>query len=482
MIQLMWFRNDLRIHDNPALAEAMKSGTVVAIYLLAEGQWDNHCVSEAKRSLIVRQLHTLAEQLNNLNIPFFVKQCEFFDESSKVLIDFALDLKAESVFFNQEYELNESVRDKQVSKHFMIHGKKVFSYHDSCMIPPGQVLNKSNQPYKVFTPFKQAFLYEYYDQGRPLSPVPSPQRSLPMSSSIELLSEIKLNNTWDKYWPCGENEAHERLDRFVETSLSRYHKDRDFPALPGTSTLSPYLSIGAISTTQCMRTIMSRSDSKVESICKGTSDWMGELIWREFYRHLLVFNHQLCMHKPFKPETDNLPWKHNTKVFEAWCEGRTGFPIVDAAMRQLKTTGWMHNRLRMIVSMFLTKNLFIDWRWGEQYFMANLVDGDFASNNGGWQWSASTGVDAAPYFRIFNPIRQSQKFDPDGKFIKAFLPELRSLDSKDIHEPTSFQIRALNYPEPIVHLADSAKRAKHLFRSLNNHNESSFLDEVDISA
>lgn len=183
---------------------------------------------------------------------------------------------------------------------------------------------------------------------------------------------------------------------------------------------------------------------------KGVTTWIGELIWREFYRHILIGFPQVCMNRPFRVETDRLPWRYDEGQFEAWCAGRTGVPVVDAGMRQLAQTGWMHNRLRMITAMFLTKDLFIDWRLGERHFMRHLVDGDFANNNGGWQWSASTGTDAAPYFRIFNPFNQSRRYDPTGDYIRRFVPELEGVSADDIHEPHKSKSLATDYPRPIV--------------------------------
>ena len=194
--------------------------------------------------------------------------------------------------------------------------------------------------------------------------------------------------------------------------------------------------------------------------------WLNELLWREFYQQLMFDFPKLSRHQPFQDQTKTIPWKDNDAHFEAWTQGQTGIPIVDAAMRQLKATGWMHNRVRMICAMFLTKNLLIDWRKGEQWFMQHLIDGDFAANNGGWQWSASTGTDAAPYFRIFNPVSQSEKFDPDGKFLREWLPELKHLDNTQIHEPyASKQISKLNYPKPIVDLKASRAEAIEVFKN-----------------
>jgi deoxyribodipyrimidine photo-lyase len=217
----------------------------------------------------------------------------------------------------------------------------------------------------------------------------------------------------------------------------------------GTSTLSPYLASGIVSARQCFHYAMIKRHHAASSV--GFDTWISELCWRDFYKHILVAFPKVCRNQPFKDETKALKWQQDEVLFTAWCNGKTGYPIIDAAMRQLKKTGWMHNRLRMITAMFLTKDLFIDWRLGERFFMQHLVDGDFSANNGGWQWSASTGNDAVPYFRIFNPVLQSKKFDPDGRFIRQFIPEISHLSDQQIHLPhAKGQVSQLNYPLPIV--------------------------------
>ncbi|HNB19211.1 MAG TPA: FAD-binding domain-containing protein, partial [Agitococcus sp.] len=247
-----------------------------------------------------------------------------------------------------------------------------------------------------------------------------------------------------------EEAALKRLDIFCQHHIRGYKDNRDYPLHPeGTSRLSPYLAVGSISARQCFQAAINEQQAYGHS--DGIDCWISELAWRDFYKHLMVAYPHLCKHKAFKANTDNIVWRHDQVDFQRWCEGKTGFPIVDAAMRQLNTIGWMHNRLRMVTAMFLTKDLFIDWRWGERYFMEHLIDGDLAANNGGWQWSASTGNDAAPYFRIFNPALQSQKFDANGDFIRRYVPELAHLDSKTIHEPHGKQRQLfLDYPLPMV--------------------------------
>jgi deoxyribodipyrimidine photo-lyase len=248
--------------------------------------------------------------------------------------------------------------------------------------------------------------------------------------------------------------------------MAQYQPDRDCPAIPGTSVLSPYLAAGLVSAGQCLHAALMQNQGEFETGQRGIVVWITELLWREFYQHLLFGYPALSMHQPMRVETNAVVWRDAPEDFDAWAKGRTGVPIVDAAMRQLLATGWMHNRLRMVVAMFLTKNLLIDWRLGEAFFMQHLIDGELAANNGGWQWSASTGADSAPYFRVFNPISQSEKFDPQGAFIKHWVPELSTLGGKEIHNPSPVARKALNYPEQIVNLQSSRVRAIEAFKSL----------------
>lgn len=270
------------------------------------------------------------------------------------------------------------------------------------------------------------------------------------------------------HWPAGEAEAQGRLSRFLDETIDDYQQLRDLPAKPGTSQLSAYLAAGVISPRQCLHGALASNRGEFDSGSAGVQTWINELLWREFYKHILTGYPQVSRHRAFRAQTEALPWRDAPADLEAWEQGRTGFPIIDAAMRQLLHTGWMHNRLRMVVAMFLSKNLLIDWRKGERYFMRHLIDGDLAANNGGWQWSASTGTDAVPYFRIFNPISQSQRFDPQGRFIRHWLPELRDLDDKTIHEPVKHRDLFDNnlYHCPMVNLSSSRQRALEAFKGL----------------
>ncbi|KAF9322806.1 hypothetical protein BG006_002041, partial [Podila minutissima] len=266
-----------------------------------------------------------------------------------------------------------------------------------------------------------------------------------------------------RLFPAGEQAAHARLNEFVQQRAAQYHVRRDVPhEQQGCSMLSAYLNAGVLSMRQCVVAARAANRNKIVAGDEGLKTWIKELGWREFYRNILVSFPRVCKSRAFQPITEKIQWSDNQVHFRAWCQGKTGFPIVDAGMRQLNTIGYMHNRLRMIVACFLVKDLMINWQWGEKYFMQQQIDGDLASNNGGWQWSASTGTDAQPYFRVFNPLLQSQRFDPNGIFIRRWVPELKGLTDKQIHEPhkilTPAQFAKLSYPKPIVDHATAKTR------------------------
>jgi len=282
--------------------------------------------------------------------------------------------------------------------------------------------------FKVFSPFKKAWL-EYIKQTG-VGYFAKPQ-----------IDEVKISDSdtgKSSSWPLVTDIEKHVIPTFFEDKLSAYKDQRDFPNIKGTSGLSPYLAIGALSPRYLMILLLNKHPDILYATETQEFSWLNELIWRDFYRHLMFHQPRLCKHQSFNEKYQNTQWPNQQKLFDAWCQGKTGYPIVDAAMRQLNTTGWMHNRLRMIVASFLTKHLLVDWRWGEKYFMNQLIDGDLAANNGGWQWAASTGCDAQPYFRIFNPILQSQKFDPDGEFIRKYLPQLSDVPNKEIHFPHQY--------------------------------------------
>jgi len=287
--------------------------------------------------------------------------------------------------------------------------------------------------YKVFTPFKRAWLKQYQDIHFSLPTWPLEK------SSVDVKAEPLLkSDDGSEKWPVDDETLSKIVHDFIADKLTSYDDNRDIPSIKGTSGLSPYLALGIVSTKQLLINIQQQYPDILTTSKSKTFTWINELVWREFYRHLISEFPKLSRGDNFNEKYNAVKWRKNEDDFNAWCEGRTGYPLVDAAMLQLKQTGWMHNRLRMVVASFLTKHLLIDWREGEKYFMKHLIDGDLASNNGGWQWAASTGCDAQPYFRIFNPITQSERFDPTGKFIRKYLPELKNVPDKQIHFPHTY--------------------------------------------
>lgn len=469
-MNLMWFRSDLRIYDNPALHHAVLNGPTITVYFITPEQWRQHNMAPIKQHLILRELIDLKSRLAELNIPLLVFDTHDFSGSLSKLITLTEQYNIDGVFFNLEYEWNEQGLTDLVCAKLSSLGKQVNTFHDQCLIKPGEIRNKEGGFYKVFTAFKKAYFNGLFEHCRPLFKKPSKQKALNIQSNItcvldKLKSFHEMDAHWQTLWPSGEEYAHNLLGAFTESQIIDYQQNRDIPSMDATSKMSAYLAIGVMSVRQCYQAAMSVSGALSN---QGVNTWVVELVWRDFYRHLMAAFPEICRYKPFKPNTDRLPWKQDMELFKAWCEGRTGYPVVDAAMRQLAQTGWMHNRLRMVTAMFLTKHLFIDWRLGEQFFMSHLVDGDLASNNGGWQWSASTGVDAVPYFRIFNPTRQSQRFDAQGDFIRQYVPELASLDNKSIHEPNKQQIMQCGYVTPIVNHKMATAETKARFKQLSD--------------
>ncbi len=454
-MNLVWLRNDLRLQDNPALYYASKQGAICCVYCVSEKQWESHDDAPAKLMLWRDRLNALADELGEKNIPLKIIKADTFTDIPKKLLSLAKQLDTNSLFFNHEYPLNEKLRDQKVLQTFEKAGIQVHRYHGDVVLPPGTVTTQSDTIYHIYSPFARQWRKQVkVDQLKALR-APSKQETIKHIASdiVSTHWPQKKRIYRNDLWPISTTAIQQKLKRFAKQHIEDYKTIRDFPSIAGTSTLSPYLACGAISVRQCIEAARQYSENWIENA------WVNELIWREFYRHLSDIYPHLSKSKNFKTTKKPIPWANNEQQWQAWCKAETGYPIVDAAMKQLVQTGWMHNRLRMIVAAFLTKLLLIDWRKGEAFFMQHLVDGDYASNNGGWQWAASTGADAAPYFRIFNPERQSQRFDPEGKFIKKLLPELSCLDKKSIHKPSKEQCQECHYPEPIIDYKFARQRA-----------------------
>ena len=506
---LMWFRRDLRIHDNTALAALCErakedDASVSAIFFLTPEQWQAHDTSLVQVDHIARTLPILANDLqSNLNITLTVQLCPSFADCIEALTTLCNDNEISCVMANHEYEGNEIDRDEQLSKQLAKGDIEFVRWHDQCILPPQTITtNDGDSMYKVFTPFYKKWRHTLdvstiqmheapaVDSDYKIK-LPSSQTFANTIDDIKALNEkmlsdyqqtlekndslqhidmtAQLDHARDAY-PAGESAACQRLEAFVDDDINNYDVSRDVPHLHATSQLSAYLTIGSISPRLCYLQA-SKAQEKLHGNDGDNEDinrWISELAWRDFYRHVLVEKPNLIRHKAYKEETDTkVNWSYDNDDFETWCTGKTGVPLVDAAMRCLNATGFMHNRLRMVTAMFLTKDLLIDWRLGERYFMQQLIDGDFASNNGGWQWSASTGTDSAPYFRIMNPFSQANTHDSKALFIKTWLPELKDIPNSILHNEDKMRkelakggkFADVDYPAPMVEHKSARKLA-----------------------
>jgi deoxyribodipyrimidine photo-lyase len=469
---LVWLRSDLRLRDNPALYHAARHARrgVVAVFALTPGQWTEHDWGDAKVEFLLRNLETLSHDLQEIGIGLLVERIDDFQGAPERLLRIAKRHRCDALYFNREYEVNERRRDKRVLSSFRNAGIPVHTFADQTVIEPGELQTKTGQYYSVYGPFRRRFL-DLIRGRQALETLPRPRRQDTIvcrpGEIPKRIAGFSLTGKVPRLWPAGETAAQSRLKRFLQDSAQDYRDNRDLPEREGTSGLSPHLALGVLSQREALAGAIAANRGRRQGGNAGLSTWIDQLIWREFYRHVLFGFPLVSMSRPFRPEGDSILWRYEEADFKAWCDGRTGLPIVDAGMRQLNETGWMHNRLRMITAMFLTKHLLIDWRLGERYFMQRLVDGDLANNNGGWQWSASTGTDAAPYFRIFNPWTQSRRFDPTGDFIRRYVPELRRVQAADLHDPdrmAKLPRTTLDYPLPIVEHRAARDRAIRTFK------------------
>jgi deoxyribodipyrimidine photo-lyase len=465
---IFWHRRDLRISDNLGLAEAYKqSKKVIGLFCFDPQILNQNDLAPARVTYMIGCLQELQNNYRKLGSDLLI----LHDDPLKAIVNLAEGLNAVKVIWNLDVEPFSQVRDENVKKALQTKSIQVENYWDQLLHFPGEVLTQSKKPYTVYTPF-----------WRNWSQLPKPQivltppalqsltpEEIEITQKLEVIplpSADDLGYSWHNplLLQPGENAALERLEQFCSDNLMYYQENRNFPAIDGTSQLSAALKFGAISIrTIWHKTVEIAQYSMSEETLASIQTWQKELAWREFYQHCLYFFPDLA-HGPYREQFRDFPWRNNPDYFQAWCEGKTGYPIVDAAMRQLNETGWMHNRCRMIVASFLTKDLIIDWRWGEKYFMQKLYDGDLASNNGGWQWSASSGMDPKP-LRIFNPASQAQKFDPDGEYIRQWLPEISSIDTEYLvtGKIPPLECERCNYPQPIINHNLQQKEFKRLY-------------------
>ncbi|MCS4534296.1 cryptochrome/photolyase family protein [Neisseria montereyensis] len=462
-ITLIWFRRDLRLFDNTALQTAIRQGLPVVGVFIFDNDADPLLHTNHRRaSFIYDSVQAFQTALNEKNIPLYILHGAAEQEIPKL----AAQLHATAVICAEDYEPQSTARDNTIWRRLDEAGRTLIRVDDQVLLPKAAVMTHTGRPYSVFTPYKKAWLQtytQYFGHWQPAddwaalsalqTKLPEAARRTPTLPSPETIGFTHQNTLF----PGGEAEAQKQLGRFLE-HVDTYHISRDFPAQKGTSRLSPYLSHGLLSPRHLVY-LAKQADSE------GANVWLSELIWREFFKQVL-FHHPETAYQSFRPEYRAIQWPNNPEWFERWKAGQTGFPIVDAAMRQLSGTGWMHNRLRMITASFLVKDLLTDWRLGEAWFAEQLIDYDLSANNGGWQWSAGTGCDAQPYFRIFNPVLQSQKFDPDGQFIRRHIPELAHLGKDIIHAPwlAKESIDTHGYPYPIVNHAEQRELVKALFQ------------------
>ena len=466
---IAWFRNDLRLRDNPALRAANDRGEpVIPVFIWdpdSEGAW---VPGGASKWWLHRSLASLAESLEKAGSRLILRKGEPLD----VLRSLAKETGATHLFWNRRYEPAAVERNKKIKAKLAKDGLTVKSFNGALLAEPWEIANKAGKPFQVFTP-----MYRHYQATvEPAEPLPAP-RSLAAPSrwpSSSKLSDFNLEPVPDwagglrEMWEPGEKGAMARFNGFEPEAIAEYPDQRDFPAVRGTSTLSPHLHFGEISPRlvwhQTQETVATQSKSGLN---RGAEGWLRQLVWREFAHHLLYhFPH--TPEAPLREEFGAFPWLEDDEGLRAWQKGRTGYPIVDAGMRELWHTGWMHNRVRMIVGSFLVKDLLIHWLEGARWFWDTLVDADLANNTLGWQWVGGCGADAAPYFRIFNPMLQSKKFDPDGVYLRRWIPELAKLPDAALHAPWEADSTTLKaagvhlgetYPRPIVDHGEARDRA-----------------------
>jgi deoxyribodipyrimidine photo-lyase len=487
---LMWFRRDLRAADNAALYHALKQCKAVhCVFVFDKEILDKLPRADRRVEFIRESLVDLDAQLRKLCAArackdqpvLIVRHAWASDEIARL----AKELGAAAVFTNHDYEPQAVARDALVGQHLLAAGIALHTYKDHVIFEREEVLTLAGKPYGVFTPYKNAWLkkltdyhlkpYACHSYAASLQPAPAAYaQGVPSLATIGFektnMGELKI--------PPGSTGGDKLFTEFFDR-MDQYHETRDYPAVKGPSYLSVHLRFGTVSIRQLcsvahQRVVSGATDSSGKTVAnEGARIWLSELIWRDFYVQILA-NFPRVATGSFKLEYDAIAWEqgdHAKALFAAWCEGRTGYPLVDAAMLQINQTGYMHNRLRMVVASFLTKDLGIDWRWGEQYFAQHLNDFDLSANNGGWQWASSSGCDAQPYFRIFNPSSQSERFDTQGKFIRRYLPQLAKLPNAALHAPWDakpLELQAAgvqlgkDYPHRVV-LHDQA-RAKTLQR------------------
>lgn len=464
-MHIAWLRNDLRLQDNPALLHACAQGNCVALYI----KEPNNTKTEARDWWLHNSLEKLEVQLESHNIPLIYKT----GNAEQVLQDVLNTGDIQGVYWNRRYDPQGIKTDTDVKTQLKEQGIKCESFAGNLLKEPWEVKNKAGGTFRVFTPMCKTL--KSMDIETPIAFTPPAQKKVTTqtlkSQTLKSLELINTHKDWHQqlhpYWNIGEEAAYQKLIKFLEDKVEKYRQRRDFMAKEATSQLSPHMHFGEISAKQIWQTILAFEQANDIIENEDIECFKNEVIWREF-AHQQLYTYKEIDTQPINEKFNNFPWGEDKEYLKAWHKGQTGIPIVDAGMRELWHTGYMHNRVRMIVASFLTKNLLIPWQEGAKWFMDTLVDADEASNSASWQWVAGCGLDAAPYFRIFNPVTQGGKFDKEGEYVKRWVPELQNLDNKYIHKPWEagdFDLRLAgitlgsDYPKPIVNLKTSRERA-----------------------
>ncbi|WP_447964811.1 cryptochrome/photolyase family protein [Nitrospira sp. Ecomares 2.1] len=467
---VVWFRQDLRIKDNPALLAAHKTGhPILLLFILDEensGEWKLGAASR----------WWLHESLKVLNVTFEGNLCFKKGPAQKVLMDVIKEAGAAAIYWNRCYEPWRIARDAHIQETLQTKGIEVHTCNGSLLFEPQTALKSDGTPYKVFTPFYQNGCLR--NGNEPRQPLKAP-KNLRLSTykgvalkDLDLLPNIPWHKKLAKHWEPGAAGAQARLKAFLKSGLKHYKEGRNYPSRNNVSRLSPHLHFGEISPNAVWHA--AKQHMGAEGWRKEGETFLSELGWREF-SHSLLFHFPELPRKNLQKKFNTFPWRKDLKALKRWQQGQTGYPIVDAGMRELWGTGYMHNRIRMIVGSFLVKNLMLHWHLGEDWFWDTLVDADLANNSASWQWIAGCGADAAPYFRIFNPVTQGKRFDEDGEYVRRFIPELKKMPMKYLHNPWEAPEKVLaeagvllgeNYPLPIVKLSDSRERALEAFSGL----------------
>ena len=477
MTTLLWFRRDLRLADNPALDAAVASGgPVIPVYICDDADAGEWSPGGASRWWLQGSLSALSSEIEARGNRLILKA----GPAEAVINELLSETGATSVYWNRRYEPWATRRDEKIKTALKGKGMEARSFNAGLLREPWAITTQKGEPYKVFTPFWKALRAS----GEPDQLKPAPQR-IPAPNDFSKSDDL---NSWGLLptkpdwasglrdaWTPGEDAAQSRLHDFIDAAVFDYQDKRNLPGVSGTSRLSPHLHFGEIGPRQIWHTVIASAlDQTGSPMPRGAETYLSEIAWREFSYHLLFHFPELPL-KPLRTEFSNFPWANDPDALSAWQRGATGYPIVDAGMRELWTTGWMHNRVRMIVASFLIKDLLIDWQTGEKWFWDTLVDADLASNAASWQWVAGCGADATPYFRVFNPTIQGTKFDPDGSYVRRWLPEVSRLPDRLIHAPWTAKPIELadagielgrDYPAPIVDHSIARNRALEKYKLL----------------